>query len=544
MKKKHILPGMLGVLIAASAQASDKADFEACDGRIHPGKQDDGMRGAAEQSPYSSMFNDSSGGSSVGACTRALNSPRLLPTQTLRRAHLLRARAVGFLKAGDIGNAIIDLDQAEAATAGLTNDRFYQRSMAVSLKLLRALALVQSGDVEGAMPFARQAMEARPYSGRVQRAAATILQAGRPIGKASPSPWVQVSRLDPNIGIVLLVKEAEVGNYADVVALNALAPISWPDDAIMALATATHNAPNQLVAAMVVTLDLAYARAATGDAAGARADLERVRKQWSALRPATGTGQAESPANPRMAALDRSLEQRGRFVELRIAVTEGRPTEAMAALNGAAIPRNASAIEFFRALRAALPAREAALMPDVTALEKQLQEKREEDVDEVLALAMIAPETPRAVIDYERSRPNILGALVGAGLSMGTSLLQGVNRTDGFRATENPDGTIKVEFLGNTPSAPMVEEMTLLRAAEVVRSAGKAAFLVEGRNDYSRTLVATQYGRQVSSTPTGFKTELTIRPLDTADGHPRALNAEAVIDALGPLYYEEKKAKS
>ena len=48
-------------------------------------------------------------------------------------------------------------------------------------------------------------------------------------------------------------------------------------------------------------------------------------------------------------------------------------------------------------------------------------------------------------------------------------------------------------------------------------------------------------GIPISSTPTGFKTEMVVRFLDSADQSPRALNAVSVIDALGPLYYEDKR---
>jgi hypothetical protein len=133
-----------------------------------------------------------------------------------------------------------------------------------------------------------------------------------------------------------------------------------------------------------------------------------------------------------------------------------------------------------------------------------------------------------------------MGALVGAAFSMGTSLLGGVSRTDGFRSTNNPDGTITVEFIGNTPSATLIQEMTLLRAAEVARAAGRPAFVIAKRKDYTRSLVRTQYGAQISSTPTGYKSELTIRPVAAGAEPGRALDAVAIIDQLGPLYYQEK----
>lgn len=205
----------LGALMATPVQANDKRDFEACDGRIHPGKQDDGMRGEASRSGYSFYTMAQTG--VAEACTRALASPRLLPTQTLRKAHLLRARAAAHLKAGVTADALADLDLAEAATADRSPDRFYQRSMGVSILLLRALAHAQSKDMDRAAPLARAAMEARPYSLQVQQSGAQILQAARPVGDVSKSPWISVMTLEPGAGVTALINEAEVGNFASVI---------------------------------------------------------------------------------------------------------------------------------------------------------------------------------------------------------------------------------------------------------------------------------------------------------------------------------------
>jgi hypothetical protein len=204
--------------------------------------------------------------------------------------------------------------------------------------------------------------------------------------------------------------------------------------------------------------------------------------------------------------------------------------------------KDAATVELVTALKASAPAGDAGLVPDAASFRSDADKQRVESLDRLIDAVLIAPETPRSVVDYSRSRPNIVGALLGGALSMGTSLLGGISRTDGFRSTPNVDGTIKVEFIGNTPSPLLVQEMTLLRAAEVTKEAGKPAFVIENRKDYSRVMQTTQYGAVISSRPAGYKTELTIRPLDTLSG-PRVLNATAVIDGLGPLYYEEKLAK-
>ena len=114
-------------------------------------------------------------------------------------------------------------------------------------------------------------------------------------------------------------------------------------------------------------------------------------------------------------------------------------------------------------------------------------------------------------------------------------------KTTGFKETANPDGTIVVEYTGSTPSAPMVQEMTLLRAAEIARAAGKPGFAIVGRQDYTQFLAQTQYGVTLSRTPTGHKTVLTIELLDSTDAAAtRWFEAGGIIDRLGPLYYDAK----
>jgi hypothetical protein len=261
-----------------------------------------------------------------------------------------------------------------------------------------------------------------------------------------------------------------------------------------------------------------------------QANLARLRTPGSDSQVAT----ADSAAD----LFDRLATQAGKQIEARIAVAEGRRADAIAALVGTSMPTNAASVELFEALRASASAGETVTTPDPGPLRTSLEARRGREFARLAPLAVIAPESPRAVIDYERARPNVLGELVGAAFSMGTTLLDGVSRTDGFRSTANPDGTVKVEFIGNTPSAPMVQEMTLLRAAELAKAAGKAGFVIVERNDYTRTLQMSRGGIPVSSTSQGFKTELTVRFVDPGAEPQRAFDAIAVIDALGPLYYE------
>jgi hypothetical protein len=601
--------------MAQPALASDKQDFADCDGRIHPGKQDDGMRGEASTSRYGGLPGSINGidlaalgielpvGPKIGACTRALASERLKPTQTLRKAHLLRARAAAHLSAGKPELALADLDLADAAVAGLRDERFYRRSMGASMLLLRALVKVEQDDLAGASELARAALEARPWSIRLQAAAARIIQAGRPLNTASPSPWENVVKLNPQALAAAIDAEAEVGNHAEVLRLGGLTKVEWPADAKAAppLPGLRDLLAGPVFTALNTSYHLANAKAASGDIAGAKSDLVAIRAKLDELRPPAppaapapaappaapaGEGTAAAAPPPPVQAPREDFarlyaSQRERQIEARIALAEGRQADLRKLVEAGPLPLDATTVMLLDAVKAAPPppvpftaggakaalkpagvkpggAKPAAPPPPVVVVPaappvapppeaKPLRETfaatRKRGLRALSSQVLIAPETPRAVIDYAKSRPNLLGALVNGAVTMGFGLLGGIDRTDGFRSTPNPDGTVKVEYTGNTPSEPMVQEMTLLRAAEVARAQGKWGFEIVNRADYTRYMVTTQYGAEISRVPSGHKTELTIRMLDQPSEPSRGLDAVAVIDALGPFYYSEKAKK-
>lgn len=529
-----------GLMAATPVHASEKQDFERCDGLIHPARAADGMRGEAATPFY---LRGNLGGADIAACDRAIASPRLLPTQTLRRAHLLRARAAQYLQVGNVQAALADLDAATAATADRANDRFYKRSMGISLDLLRALAHLKGGNTTQAQALARNVMAERPYSSQVQSIAAQIVHAAGASGEGTSSPFAMAVRLEPDALGAVLVREGEAGNFRAVLALRPDVKVEWPKTPLTYASLLGSNGDKaSFLPALLISFHTAYAKAALNDPSGARSELATIRAKVQELKPAMGKGALATLDGPLATALDELVAARAKQVETRIAIAEGRHSDALQAMVGASLPKDAATAELIAALKASAPAKDAGLVPDAASFQSDAAKRRVESLDRLIKAVLIAPETPRSVVDYSRSRPNILGALVGGALSMGTSLLGGISRTDGFRSTPNPDGTIKVEFIGNTPSPLLVQEMTLLRAAEVARAAGKPAFVIEDRKDYTRVMQMSQYGSVISSRPAGYKTELTIRPLDTLTGS-RALDATAVIDGLGPLYYEDKLAR-
>ena len=540
------------------AMAGDSEDFAGCDGLRKPKAKDDGMRGVASQPGYGFGLTGATGQATatIASCSRALTGGNLLPTQTLRQAHLLRARAAAKLRLGASAEALADLDLAEQAIAGQRGETFFDRSLGASLDLLRAIALVQKGDSAAALPLADRAASQRPFAVQVQMAAAMVRETARHGDAAVDPQWPALVRLQPELASSLISLESSLGRYDSAIAIARAAPLRAPllardeEGANKFAALGRHG--EALLMSASAGYDLAYALAATGDVKGARAELETARATYrqltgapvipaAAVDPgATSAGEptpAPRPA-PALSLAGSLFATRERLVEARIALAEGRVAEAEK-LAEEPLPFGAPARDLHAAIAVAKGEQLAA--PTVAPPVPDPAAARRSAIGKLADTVLIAHETPRSVIDYQKSRPNVLAALVGAAFSMGTTLLSGIPKTAGFKETVNPDGTFVVEYTGSTPSAPMVQEMTLLRAAELARGANKPGFAIIGRDDYTRYLTTTQYGATISRTPTGHKTVMTVRLLDTPEAaKAQGFEAVEVIDRLAPLYYEDK----
>lgn len=531
----------LGIAVPAHAGVSE--DFSECDGLKKPKSSDDGMRGEATFPSYRFGGRDAPS-QTLAACNRVLESGKLLPEQTLRRAHVMRARAAAKLELGDAAGALADIDAAQEAGKAYAGDFFYDRSMGVSLDLLRALALNETGERKAALALAEAAAAKRTYALEVQRAAG-MLRAANGDNPADPTIWQGLARIDPATRGIFSQFAPQSGNLAELAASAGTPSVAMPAaPSLNALMTNGGNiAPllSEWSAPVRGAMTKAYALAAHGQPAAARAWVEATRAALDAAGPAGNSqGEAGKQAPKDIATLLVEMVRAEHFkpladlVDARIAIAEGRLNDAATLLQGKQLRATPVTEEFHAAYAAARTASvlSAPDLPPLGPAAKRGPARLSGMADDLL----IRPESQRKLIDYEKSRPNILGALVGAAFSMGTTLLGGVDRTAGFRSTPNDDGSIKVEYTGNTTSGPVVQEMTLLRAAELAREAGKSHFHVVGRNDYQRYLTQTMNGVPMNRTLTGYKTELTIRLL--GEGEADALDAVAVIDALGPVYYE------
>jgi hypothetical protein len=564
----------LAMGVCAPAYAGVSEDFAGCDGLRKPKSSDDGMRGQATIPAYRSHL-DKIASATIAACDRALASSSLLPKQTLRRAHLLRARAAAKLQIADLDGALVDLDAAEAAAAPHKGDFFFDRSMGLSLDLIRAIALNEKGDRPAALALAEAAAAKRPYALPIQHAAALIRTANAE--QRSGAIWDSLERIDPSVRGIADRLSGAPADMAGIAASAGVPKVTIPTEIPMNLLLSGRGEMGKMLAEwgapVAGAMTTAYALAANGQPQAARAWVTATEaaldavgppkpaaKPDAALTPVSATSAAATPAqsekpaekpagkpsvNPLISLMANAVrssqfEPAALLVEARIAVAEGRLAEAARMVDGKGWRSTPMTEEFHAAYRAAREKNPAGA-PELAAL-TPAEARGPTNLTGMARELLISPETSRNLIDYEKSRPNILGAAVGAALSFGTTLLGGIDRTAGFRSTPNPDGTIKVTFTGNTTSGPMVQEMVLLRAAEVTREAGKSRFHIAARQDFQRYMAQTLYGVEQNRTLVGYKTELDIRPLDegATDADADAIDAVAVIDALGPVYYEGK----
>ena len=276
---------------------------------------------------------------------------------------------------------------------------------------------------------------------------------------------------------------------------------------------------------------VSYALAATGRHEQARARVEAIR---AAIEEQGATNENQFTKAIAGLVTQQTFEPLSDLVEARIAIDENRLADAAELVQGMKLKDGSITRDLYDAYND-VKMQSGQDAPELPAL-IEASPIRLNNITRIVDSLLLPPETERELIDYKKSRPNILGALVGGAFSLGTSLLGGIERTSGFRSIENDDGTIMVEYTGSTTSGPVVQEMTLLRAAEVASEHGKSHFRIESRKDYQRYLTKSQYGSVISRTLTGYKTELTIHLLDAVEAD-EDLDAVAVIDRLGPIYY-------
>lgn len=524
------------IMAAAPVHAGASADFSGCDGLKKPKSKDDGMRGDATMS----SFRFSNPRSTIAACNRALERKELKATQNLRRAHLLRARAAAHIQLSEADKALADLDRAETQIAQYRGEFFFDRSMGVSLDLLRAFALHQKGQTDEASALAERASGLRPYAVSVQLASTAVLDAVASSDTDVATLWAPIARIQPSTRPVM---EARIASSSGPEAALAQALEKATDEAVeipsgqeigvrvAILGLGLEPVIAQVLNSLAEEMTIAYALAADGQTEKAKAKLAEVDAALNEVTARDMTNPYDRLLSEILAAYrGERLEASRALVLARMAIDEGRPNEVAGLMGENVYPASAPAKEL-HAKYGAIQTQSAEPLPDLPAL----GDPPKQSSVKLAALAsdlLIKPEDPRKMIDYEKSRPDVVGGLLAGALSMGFSLLGGFDRTEGFSSEKLDNGAMKVEFTGSSTSSSIVQEMTLLRAAELTLEAGHAKFVVNDRKDF-----AAYWGNTIERTLTGFKTVLEFEYATDEDSQTHSIDAITVVDTLGPIYY-------
>jgi len=524
--------------------------FQKCDGFFQPPKPKNllqtlflvkgGSIGAQR------LQNIALGADGVTACNTALVDPLLTEADWMRRVSLLQARAVHHLAAGQSDAAMADLAQAEAAARD-PNDPYYGRSLGLGNQIVRAFALREQTHGAEADALVAKILAERPYNRQIALALVSVapdlttLVGGEPV-------LLPVARLQPKLIDTIF---AEHFRRRDFPAMIALFPHLQPPTKILdrgavnRLGTDLAEDRNEVVSALFMAerrSELAYAYAALGNAAAARAELDKADASLNSIKalPPVPAGEKEGKKartlrlmNTIAVSATTTFKERlaswRQMVGLRLKVGEGETPDSFAELPK--LLPNAAALDLLTTIdarRPNFPGADGA----IAELEKVTAAKPfpKKEALELLWAGLPYSEAAEKISTFRKAN-SPFEQLMWGGVS-------------GFKTKPNPDGSITVSFTSTKSNGTVVEEMALLRAADYVREQGKNGLVIKSRADFQRTIVYGYYGAASGpGTPDGYSTDLTIEPVDKANlpalyrSAPwRVLDAQAIIDRLEPIY--------
>ena len=531
MRLKSLMLASALAFGAGPALAGEPSDWVRCDGlakpenvgvtlsRLVPAIMTAGLMGLPEASREQPA---ASGATGVGACDTVLADP-LLEKYWARKVSLLKARALHHVEAGDLDAALADLNATHAAAAGNVDDATFARSLGASTQLFEAAAQLKKQQFTQAEALAIKAADARPYSLEVGAAAVRILSIDPHWSPDEDRVLTRVAALEPDLRLARAASREWGGRYAEaaedwramVDSSISLSNIRLPPGAKLPGSDPT----------LLARAALASARA--GQTQEAASLIARFK--------------TEAAASDNLAQTLTSLRA-GQYVaaksyvalaEAWLLVNAGKPDEAREAIKplGDRLPATPATLDLMERLKPPTPTGTVSLAPSGPVQMNMLMTANRVDAAGRLDPASFAKALPpleRADRSYSKQamwfKPN------------------------GFKDKKTADGKgASIEFSGATSTHAAVEEMMLLRAAQLTREAGKTGFVVRKRADYRQYMVQTMYGSEISRTANGFKTTAEIEFVDlppAGNADTLVFNADTVWNDLSPIYTTPAQGKS
>ncbi|CAN5441229.1 hypothetical protein BH10PSE3_BH10PSE3_29430 [soil metagenome] len=544
MRLKSVLLAGVLTLGASPVIAGEPSDWVRCDGlarpenvglqltRLVPVIMTAGLMGLPEASREAPAAQSADG---VKACDTVLADP-LLDRYWARKVNLLKARALHHIEAGDLDAALTDLAATHAAAAGNVDDATFARSLGASTQLFEAATQLKKERFDEASALAIKAADARPYSLEVGMAAVRILDTDPRWSPDEDRVLTRVVALEPDMRVARARSREWGGQYAgaaqDWLALADSSASSLPDVKLPAGYTLPDLGRDPMFTARAA---VAFARA--GQNAQAASLIARYKADAAAPSPVSD-GKDVKTMMTNLASKLRANQAKDsdRFITVAqawILANDGKIDEARAELKilGDQLPATPPTLDLMEKLKPPVPAGMVSLAPS-GAVQRQMMitQVRGSAVERLdpASFAKALPPLERADRSYSKQsawfKPN------------------------GFKDKKTADGKgASIEFSGALSTHAAVEEMMLLRAAQLTRDAGKTGFVIRERADYQQYMVQTRYGAEVSRSANGFKTTAEIEfidapPAETSDG--LVFNAEKVWNDLSPIYTTPAQGKS
>ncbi len=548
------------------AEASSE-QYRGCDGYGAASDDGDGMTELATVllifSP-SGYGNTARGTSAAGAagiadCDAALAD---LPAKHwMRKVSLLRGRAIHRLDAGDPNGAIADLDLAVAAAKN-ADDPLYARSLGLSVTLVRAFALRKAGDAPGGEKLALGAVASRPFNRQ------SIVSALIAMGPDAPAADVEkveriLARLLPTEIDRLFIEALRSGRFQDAIALYPqLTPYREIGRVNITDGQQRERAMRDYGSAVVFRTSragaYAFALAAVGKDQEAQAALAAARTQLTAdtqppppldaslsrtehARREAYRGEDAANRVKVAASAAKNLDLWAALVGVYQAIEQGKAADVLKSLQTQTGQKGWAELQLLNAILAKLPKSDKASIATAQALKaewgKSVAAQREVNL-EAFFKVLPEPETADRVPPYEPAKQPLFA-------DSGTYSDMTFN---GYQQRgPHADGVLTVSVRGEHSTASMIEDMALLRAADLARQAGKKGLIVVDRHDTKFTISTEYYGTVTRTDPNGFETDLDVLFVDPAalpdkyrDQAWRVIDVDEAYNSLAPVYIKTR----
>jgi hypothetical protein len=281
--------------LTAAAPASAQTDaFKACDGFAPPTPKADQI------TQIQSIFGRETwtllrgpmtwGEAGVAACDSALADPRVAPFWR-RQAHLLQAKAIHLLAAGRETEALPMLAASDAVGAPM-NDVFFDGSLKLTNRLVRAYAHHRMGNAAAGDAELAEVVRARPYAANLLRLVSRIRVAFETDAVKQRALLAAEVPQAPSVLEILFWNAMLNAEHGTAARYGPQVSFDRPADRAQWRVIGSQQISDADRAELAGAT--AYALAATGDAAGATARLDAFRAEMDGaktpLQPTTPGG--------------------------------------------------------------------------------------------------------------------------------------------------------------------------------------------------------------------------------------------------------------